>query len=94
MTERSLTLLEIHFDEASVQLGSKTFGTAADESDDHEAAAASGPDDGDSGCALGRAVGGAMLLVAVVVALAVIAWKLLEDTDLEAAAELDELAEY
>lgn len=97
MAERSLTLLEIHFDEASVQLGSRTFGTRTDETDEADAgneAVAAGVDATDESARCpGRTVGGAVLVGLVLVALAGIAWKLLGETDLEAATDLDELAE-
>ena len=93
MAERSLTLLEIHFDEASVQLGSKTFGTTDDEGREDEETTTADSDDVGSGRCLGRLIAGAVLVGLVLVAVAALAWKLLGTSDLDAATDLDELAE-
>ncbi|WP_418282034.1 hypothetical protein [Halorubrum sp. DTA98] len=93
MSDRSLTLLEIHLGDARIQLGSKTL----DVSSDDEAAE---PPDSDvdedesehaGSSRSGRTIGAGLLVVLVVVALAAIAWKVLGETDLDAADELDAL---
>jgi len=100
MSEKSLTLLELHLDDSHIQLGPRTLtgrskaddsGTSVDvieepgRSADEESAEGSGFGVG------GTAKAGLALLVVVSLALAV--WKLLGEGDLEAVEELDELAE-
>lgn len=93
MAERSLTFLEIHFDEASVQIGSKTFGTTDDEGGEDGETTTSGSDDVGSGRGLGRLIGGAVLVGLVLIAVAALAWKLLGTSDLDSVTDLDELAD-
>lgn len=93
MTERSLTLVEIHFDEASVQLGSRTFGTTSDDQEDVK----SGSDVEEDGADASRCPvctrSGALLLGVFVVALVVVAWRALGSNGLDTVEELDALGD-
>ncbi|MFB6235721.1 MAG: hypothetical protein ABEH81_16400 [Halopenitus sp.] len=101
MTEKSLTLLELHLDDSHIQLGPRTLSTGSPKADDArdsvdviEDAEESGGDESAEGS--GFSVGGpakAGLALLVVVSLALAVWKLLGEGDLEAVEELDELAE-
>lgn len=109
MSDKSLTFLEIHLGDGDVQLGPKSFGVGDGDADDAAASADAGetggadesstgrrcpcPRCGDGCDCAGCKVGKLLFVVGVVAGIAALAWKLLGETDLDAAEELDELAE-
>lgn len=98
MSEKSLTLLELHLDDSRVQLGPQSLSagrSSADDADgDGDVDVIDGPDEsGDEGDGGIGGVGKALLAGLVVVTLALAVWKLLGKDDLEAVAELDERVE-
>lgn len=100
MSEKSLTLLEVHLDEGAVRIGEHGLlggggsdgnadveGADGDTSDDEDANAGSLP-----GCGLSaRSIGIALAAVALLAVLGVVAARSLGDDDLEDATEIDEL---
>lgn len=101
MSEKSLTLLELHLDDSRIQLGPRTLSTGRSKPDDsgENVDVIEGPEesgDEESAGGSGFSVGGtakAGLALLVVASLALAVWKLLGEGDLEAVEELDELAE-
>ena len=94
MSERSVTLLEIHLGEVRVQIGSKTFGfgskessAAADEAIHESTETAASRSRGRRLAKAGAVVLGLLLLVAA----GAVAWTQLRNTDLAAAEEVDKL---
>lgn len=101
MSEKSLTLLEFHLDDGRIQIGPRTLSAGSSTSDESAESAdavegAEGSADEESTEESGFGVGGtgkAALALLVVVGLSLAVWKLLGEDDLEAVADLDELAE-
>lgn len=103
MSEKSLTLLELHLDDSHIQLGPRTISTGRSRSSDAEngidvidgeegSTADGAAEDGSETGRVGSAAKGLLALL-LVGSLALAAWKLLAEGDLEAVEELDELAE-
>ncbi|WP_281195455.1 hypothetical protein [Halorubrum sp. F4] len=96
MSEKSLTLLEVHLDEGAIRIGENGLlgGRKPDEkADEAEADDADGSGDGSilrCGCSA-RSIGAALAVVALLAALGVAAARLLGDGDLDDATEIDEL---
>lgn len=99
MSEKSLTLLEVHLDEGAVRIGEHGLlggGKSDEEGDDEGADGDAGDADGGGGslpyCGLSaRSIGLALAVVALLAALGVVAARSLGDDDLEDATEIDEL---
>jgi hypothetical protein len=97
MTDTSFTLLEIHLEEGAVRIGTNGLlggedageGAADRETDE---ATPGDADGGTLGCGpSARSIGAALAVVALLAALGVAAARLLDDGDLEDAAEIDDL---
>ncbi|WP_049936297.1 hypothetical protein [Haloplanus natans] len=89
MADKKFTLLELHLDDGSVQVGPSVLGTGDDESTEP------GPEDDTDGCGCPARKAGTLLVVVLVFALLVLGLKKVlgggEDLDeLEDLAELDE----
>lgn len=99
MSEKSLTLLELHLDDGRIQIGPRSLSTGRSTREEADGEAGDvdvidGSDesaDGD-GADTGGSAAKALLALLVVATLALAAWKLLGGEDLEAVEELDELA--
>ncbi|RAW46966.1 hypothetical protein DQW50_00840 [Halorubrum sp. 48-1-W] len=98
MSEKSLTLLEVHLDEGAIRIGEHGLlgGGGSDEKPDVEGANEASDDEDASGGSLpccgvsARSVGLALAVVALLAVLGVVAARVLGD-DLEDATEIDEL---
>lgn len=89
MTNKKLTLLELHLSDGAVRIGPTTFG--GDDSSDATTDADGDAEDDDGGCP-GRTVAKLLLAVVGLVALAAVASKLLgADEDLDELEELEDL---
>ena len=92
-----MTLLELHLDDARIQLGPRTLSTgrSTSEDTDGDVDVIDGADESaadNSGADTGGSAAKVLLALLVVVTLALAAWKLLGGEDLEAVEELDGLA--
>lgn len=100
MSDKSLTLLEVHLDEGAIRIGENGLlgGGRSDDGTDEDGEVDADATDADASggsfpcCGLSaRSVGLALAVVALLAALGVAAARLLGDGDLEDATEIDEL---
>ncbi|SNR47655.1 hypothetical protein [Halorubrum vacuolatum] len=90
MSDRSLTLLEIHLGDATIQIGPKTIGSKMATRDVSETEEEASDDPENRRCAL-RTPLLVLLVLGVVAAVVAVVWKQVAANGLEDATALDEL---
>jgi len=90
MSERSLTLLEIHLGDGTIQIGPRTIGSKMETEAASEADEAANDNSEADGCPLRTPLLG-LLALGVVAAIAAVVWKQVGARDLDDAVALDDL---